>query len=73
MPSYVTRVTLTATKTPSRLDITAVPDMVCWRVQWTLSTNGREQEFAQSHYSETAARRHANNLLNARRALNWTG
>lgn len=58
MASHVTRLALTTSETPSRMDITAVPGMPQWRVTWTLSSNGRDREWGMSHYTENAARRH---------------
>jgi hypothetical protein len=64
--SHVTRLALTASDKPSRLDITAIPGMGSSRVEWTLSTNGRDEELTQSHYSPAAAHRHVDNLLKRR-------
>jgi hypothetical protein len=64
--AHVTRLAMTRTAEPSRLDITAIEGMEYWRVEWTLSTNGRDHENAMSHYTEKAARRHVDGLLKRR-------
>jgi hypothetical protein len=63
---HVTRLALTRSDTPSRLDITAIPGRAFFRVEWTLRTNGRDKEFAQSHYNLNGARRHVESLLTRR-------
>jgi hypothetical protein len=65
---HVTQVTLTRTSEPSPMDITARSGVEFWRVEWTLSTNGRDDQLAQSHCSSKAARRHVDNLLKRRPA-----
>jgi hypothetical protein len=64
--SYVTRLRLTRTAEAARQDITARDGMEMWRVDWTLQTNGRDQQLTMSHCTAKAARRHVDGLLTRR-------
>jgi hypothetical protein len=61
--SHVTRLRLTKTDQASRQDITAIVGRDFWQVEWTLRTNGRDQEFGMSHATRKAAHRHVQGLL----------
>ena len=59
----VTRVALTRTTEPTPGDHTSHPGTDLWRIQWTELRSGKPTELRQSHYTETAARRHVDGLL----------
>ncbi|WP_163685847.1 hypothetical protein [Mycolicibacterium gadium] len=62
----VTRVALTRTTEPTPGDHTSHPGTVLWRTEWTELRSGKPTELRQSHYTETAARRHVDGLLQMR-------
>lgn len=62
----VTQVKLTRIAKPSANDHTHHPGTELWRVDWTEVRSGKDNELAQSHYTEAAARRHVDGLLRMR-------
>lgn len=64
----VTRVTLAQTTEATPGDHTYLAGTPMWLVEWTLTyrPTGKTETLRQSHYTESAARQHAGNLVEMR-------
>jgi hypothetical protein len=62
----VTRVTLARTAEDAAADVTGYLGTEVWRVEWTAVHNDTRDVSRHTHYTETAARRHVQGLLDER-------